>query len=130
MSITGPLRVVRALKSSMKVDHSYIGLMTSQMGSLTDNTSGGYYGYRMSKCALNMAGKSLALDLKEISTVQLLHPGFVRTDMTKHFGSGSRPVGESVDGVMEIIESGYDGKTESGTFWHGNYGNGILEIEW
>ena len=43
------------------------------------------------------------------------------------FGSGARPVGESVDGIMEIIESGYSGKTDSGTFWHGNYGNGIQE---
>ena len=103
----GPLRVVQALKSKMKVGDSYIGLMTSQMGSIADNSSGGYYGYRMSKCALNMAGKSLALDLKGTSSVQLLHPGFVRTDMTKDFGSGARPVGESVDGIMEIIESGY-----------------------
>ena len=126
----GPLRVVMALKSCMKVGDSYIGLMTSQMGSIADNSSGGYYGYRMSKCALNMAGKSLALDLKGTSSVQLLHPGFVRTDMTKDFGSGARPVGESVDGIMEIIESGYGGKTDSGTFWHGNYGNGIQEIEW
>ena len=115
----GPLRVVRALKDYMKKEESYIGLMSSQMGSLADNASGGYYGYRMSKCALNMAGKSLALDLKDTSSVQLLHPGFVSTDMTKAMGSGSRPVSESVDGLMEIIESGYEGKTESGTFWHG-----------
>lgn len=54
------------------------------MGSVEDNTSGGSYGYRMSKAALNIAGKSLSLDLlhKGIA-VLVLHPGFVKTDMTK-----------------------------------------------
>jgi NAD(P)-dependent dehydrogenase (short-subunit alcohol dehydrogenase family) len=51
-------------------------LVTSRMGSVADNTSGGSYGYRMSKAALNASGKSLALDLepKGISVV-ILHPG-------------------------------------------------------
>lgn len=65
-------------------------LVTSRMGSMEDNTSGGSYGYRMSKAALNAAGKSLALDLqpKGISVV-ILHPGFVQTDMTRpYWGAG------------------------------------------
>ena len=47
------------------------------MGSVADNGSGGHYGYRMSKSAVNMAAKSLSLDLKEKGiAVALLHPGY------------------------------------------------------
>ncbi len=78
----GPLRVVRALLSAL-AEGSKVAIVTSRMGSIGDNGSGGYYGYRMSKAALNMAGVSLARDLqpKKVSVV-LLHPGFVKTDMT------------------------------------------------
>ena len=58
------------------------------MGSLTDNTSGSHYGYRMSKAAVNMVGRSLAVDLapKGIA-VRLLHPGYVKTKMTGFNGN-------------------------------------------
>ena len=50
------------------------------MGSIEDNGSGGMYGYRMSKCAVNAMGKSLSVDLKEKGiAVGILHPGYVRT---------------------------------------------------
>ena len=63
--------------------------MTSRMGSIADNTSGASYGYRMSKSALNAVGKSLALDLKPKGVaVCILHPGFVKTDMTKPYWGG------------------------------------------
>jgi NAD(P)-dependent dehydrogenase (short-subunit alcohol dehydrogenase family) len=53
------------------------------MGSIADNTSGGYFGYRMSKAALNAAGRSLAIDLAPRGVmVAMLHPGFVQTPMT------------------------------------------------
>lgn len=56
--------------------------MTSKMGSIEDNGSGGEYIYRSSKTALNMVVKSLALDLREFNiAVAALHPGWVRTDM-------------------------------------------------
>jgi len=49
---------------------------------MADNTSGGYYGYRMSKAALNAAGRSLAHDLAPRGVaVVMLHPGFVQTPM-------------------------------------------------
>ena len=52
------------------------------LGPIDDNTSGGGYGYRMSKAALNMAGKSLAVDLRGRGVaVAILHPGMVKTDM-------------------------------------------------
>lgn len=59
----GALRVSEALISNM-ARGSKIGLITSRMGSIADNTSGSYYGYRMSKAALNAAGMSLAQDLR------------------------------------------------------------------
>lgn len=94
-----------------------IGLLTSRMGSIADNTSGGMYGYRMSKAALNAGGKSLALDLKdrEIS-VLLLHPGYVRTDMTNH--NGMIETDESVKGLIQILKTKVQNST--GTFWHTN----------
>ncbi|HTO81439.1 MAG TPA: SDR family oxidoreductase [Methylomirabilota bacterium] len=56
--------------------------ITSKMGSLADNTSGGSYIYRSSKAALNMVAKTLAVDLASRGiTVVLFHPGWVRTDM-------------------------------------------------
>ena len=52
------------------------------MGSMGDNDSGGYYGYRASKAAVNAIGKSLAVDLKSRGvSVFLVHPGYVATDM-------------------------------------------------
>jgi NAD(P)-dependent dehydrogenase (short-subunit alcohol dehydrogenase family) len=64
-----------------------VALITSRMGSMGDNDSGGYYGYRMSKAALNAAGVSLAHDLKPRGiAVAILHPGYVRTEMTGRQG--------------------------------------------
>lgn len=83
----GPLMTTVALLPSLGKG-AKIGLLTSRMGSIADNTSGGSYGYRMSKAALNMAGMSLSHDLRgrEIA-VQLLHPGWVRTEMTGNTGN-------------------------------------------
>ena len=82
----GPLRVTHSLLENLR-SGSKVALVTSRMGSIQDNDSGGYYGYRMSKAALNAAGKSLAIDLKPRRiAVALLHPGYVQTDMTQHHG--------------------------------------------
>ena len=62
-------------------------MITSRMGSMADNGSGGYYGYRMSKAALNAAGVSMARDLKERNiAVLMLHPGYVSTEMVGYGG--------------------------------------------
>lgn len=82
----GPLRTVEALLPSLH-EGSKVALITSRMGSIADNSSGGYYGYRMSKAALNAAGMSLSHDLKDEGiAVVTLHPGFVKTDMTGRHG--------------------------------------------
>jgi NAD(P)-dependent dehydrogenase (short-subunit alcohol dehydrogenase family) len=82
-----PLRLTERLLPLLKRG-SKVALMTSRMGSIADNTSGGMYGYRMSKAALNMAGASLALDLKPRGVaIVILHPGYVRTGMTGGHGN-------------------------------------------
>jgi len=93
-------------------------LMTSRMGSIDDNSSGGSYGYRMSKVALNMAGKSLAIDLEPRGiAVAILHPGLVRTRMIQFNPNGISPE-QAVKGLLARI----DGLTmaNSGSFWHAN----------
>lgn len=77
----GPLRTVQALSGHL-ASGAKVGIITSRMGSVADNGSGGFYGYRASKAAVNAIGKSLALDLKDRGiAVILLHPGYVATEM-------------------------------------------------
>ncbi|MBM74390.1 MAG: short-chain dehydrogenase [Proteobacteria bacterium] len=112
----GPLLVTNTLLSFLE-RQSKIAIVTSRMGSIGDNTSGGMYGYRASKAAVNQVGVSLAQDLKsrEIA-VFLLHPGFVRTEMTG--GNGFIDATESATGLHERIESLTLAQT--GSFWHAN----------
>lgn len=82
----GPLLVTDALRGNLTRGSKVI-MITSRMGSMADNGSGAYYGYRMSKAALNAAGVSLANDLKEAGVaVAMLHPGFVQTEMVNNAG--------------------------------------------
>jgi len=112
----GTLHTVTALLPLL-ADPSRIALITSRMGSIGDNTSGGRYGYRMSKCALNMAGVSLSHDLKQRNiSVAILHPGHVQTDMTDHHGNITAE--ESVRGLLQRIDE--LNADNSGTFWHSN----------
>ncbi len=112
----GPLRVTAALKGNLG-EGSKVAIITSRMGSIDDNTSGGRYGYRMSKAAVNMAGRSLANDFKgDGVAVAILHPGFVRTDMTGHQGLVDPP--ESAAGLIARIDEVTLETT--GTFWHAN----------
>jgi NAD(P)-dependent dehydrogenase (short-subunit alcohol dehydrogenase family) len=110
----GPLRVTAALRDNLG-QGSKVAIISSRMGSIEDNTSGGRYGYRMSKAAVNMAGRSLANDLKNDGVaVAILHPGFVRTEMTGHQGLIDPP--ESAAGLIARIDEVT--LETSGTFWH------------
>jgi NAD(P)-dependent dehydrogenase (short-subunit alcohol dehydrogenase family) len=112
----GPLRVTHKLLGSLK-SGAKVALITSRMGSIADNTSGGMYGYRMSKAALNAAGKSLALDLKPRGvSVAILHPGYVSTEMTA--GHGNVPPDASARDLLQRIDA--LNLETSGTFWHAN----------
>jgi NAD(P)-dependent dehydrogenase (short-subunit alcohol dehydrogenase family) len=111
----GALRVTQALLPNLPAG-SKIALITSRMGSIDDNTSGGSYGYRMSKVALSMAGKSLSIDLQPRQiAVAIIHPGLVSTAMTGHNGI---PAAESVRGILAQIDR--LNLQNSGTFWHAN----------
>lgn len=112
----GPLLTTKALSGNLS-EGSKVGIITSRMGSVADNDSGGSYGYRMSKAAVNAAGKSLSIDLKPSGiAVGLLHPGWVRTDMTGH--SGLIDTDESVSGLLtRMDELNID---NTGSFWHTN----------
>lgn len=78
-----PLMLSRSLLPNLEMSLlRTIVSITSRAGSIGDNTNGGIYAYRSSKAALNMAMKSLAVDLKpQQIKVILLHPGWVKTDM-------------------------------------------------
>ncbi len=83
LNALGPLRVVSALADNLR-DGSRVGIVTSRMGSIGDNASGGMYSYRMSKAAANMLGVNLHHELEPRGVrVVLLHPGTVATQMTK-----------------------------------------------
>lgn len=97
-----PLFLTQAL-TPLLARGAKVALITSRMGSVGDNMSGGYYGYRMSKAALNAAGMSMARDLapRGVSVV-LLHPGAVRTGMTG--GQGNLEPEESASGLLRRID--------------------------
>lgn len=116
VNAVGPLKVTHALQSELK-SGAKVALVTSRMGSIADNTSGAYYGYRMSKAALNAAGVSLANDLKPKGVaVAILHPGFVQTSMVGYAGDIS-PATAAERLAQRIAEMTIE---TSGTFWHSN----------
>ncbi len=113
----GALRLTHSLLPQMQPG-AKIALLTSRMGSIADNSSGGSYGYRMSKVALSMAGKSLSIDLKPLGiAVAILHPGLVQTRMTNFTTSGITPE-VSVMGLLARIDALTLENT--GSFWHSN----------
>lgn len=104
-------------------DQKCIATLSSKMGSMTDNSSGGSYIYRSSKAALNAVMKSLSHDLAEFNiNVLILHPGWVRTDMGGPNGLIDAP--KSVVGLRQVIANA--SPESSGGFF--NY-NGA-EIDW
>jgi len=110
----GPLRITHALRANLDAG-AKVGIVTSRVGSLDDNSSGGNYGYRMSKAAANMAGVNLSHDLRPRGiAVALLHPGYVRTNMTG--GNGMTDAATAATGLIERMDALTLDTT--GTFWH------------
>ena len=99
----GPLRVTQALLPNLH-EGSKVAIVSSRVGSIEDNSSGNNYGYRASKTAVNMVGTNLRHDLepKGIAVI-LLHPGYVRTDMTG--GGGNVSAIDSAKGLIERIDA-------------------------
>ena len=109
----GPLRVTEALLDNLRKGSKVI-IITSRVGSIEDNSSGGYYGYRASKTAVNQIGTNLRHELLPRGiAVALLHPGLVATELTG--GRGIDPE-ESARGLIQRIDELNLGN--SGGFWH------------
>ena len=116
----GPLRVAVALLPQLQRSQvKKIVHITSGMGSIGDNTSGGSYSYRMSKAALNMMSRSLAVDLKPEGIISVvINPGWVQTDMGGK--TAPTPVADSVRGILREVDKAT--LADSGEFlnWKGN----------
>ena len=109
----GPLRVTEALSENL-TEGARVAIVTSRVGSIEDNTSGGHWGYRTSKTAVNMVGTNLMHELRPRGiAVALLHPGLVATDMTGHQGVAPS---DSARGLIERIDELT--LKNSGRFWH------------
>ena len=105
VNLIAPLIITQSLIENVKKSSAKkINFLSSQLGSIEDNKSGGMYIYRSSKTGLNQVVKSLSIDLKAYGiTVVALHPGWVKTDM----GGPNAPVSidESVEGMIRVIET-------------------------
>ena len=110
-----PFMVTRALRGNLAAaDDALVAMISSKMGSMSDNTSGGAYSYRSSKAALNAVTVCLAQDLAGDGTrVVALHPGWVQTDM----GGANAPVdaSQSASGLRKVM-TGID-ETKNGGFF-------------
>lgn len=115
-NLLGPMRIAETFAHHLeKSEKKKMVFISSKVGSITDNSSGGSYIYRSSKAALNMAVKSLSLDISGKGVIcLLLHPGWVQTDM----GGASAPVdaATSVAGMRAVIDRA--GAADSGRFFN------------
>jgi 2-glutathionyl-2-methylbut-3-en-1-ol dehydrogenase len=116
----GPLRTIEAVRGLLH-DGSKVGIVTSRVGSLADNSSGGMYAYRISKAAANMVALNLHHDLsKRGISVLALHPGMVATDLTKDYPGDYDYI--TPDQAAEGLIADLDALTPetSGRFQHSN----------
>jgi len=127
----GPLRVQQALSGSMASPGGKVFIISSGMGSITDNGSGGLYAYRAAKAAVNMVMKNMAHDYKSLGVaVMSVNPGMVVTD----FGPGAEamasfgamPVEDSVTQLLQIFET--CSMETSGKFWTVKKGQEPMEF--
>lgn len=122
----GPLRVVRAVRPFLR-EGSKVGIFTSRVGSMSDNTSGGDYAYRISKAAANMVARNLAVDLaKDGIAVQALHPGLANTNLLDVMDPEEKAKAAAILTTPEKAASGVISVLDelslenAGQFQHGN----------
>lgn len=116
----GPLLLTQALLPNLlAASDAKIGIVSSRVGSIADNCTGGIYAYRASKAAVNSIGKSLAMDLTEKGVVvSLLHPGIVKTglDLTAADTPEAVMPDEAATKLWKVWQS--KGIEDTGKFWH------------
>jgi NAD(P)-dependent dehydrogenase (short-subunit alcohol dehydrogenase family) len=116
VNTVGPLRLSTALLERLDRG-AKIAFVSSRAGSIGDGPSGGLYGYRMSKTALNMAAVNLAKDIVGRGIlVGIFHPGFIRTEMTRGAGNDDPPV--AATGLIARVDE--LNAERSGRFFHAN----------
>ena len=116
----GPFLLTQALLPNLKASsNGKIGMVSSRVGSIADNSSGGSYAYRASKAALNSISKTLSIELKDKNIpVIILHPGFVRTPIDPHNAGIKEAVDppEAAEKLWKVYQS--KGLEDTGKFWH------------
>lgn len=117
----GPVLLTQALTPNLLAAPAprRLGVVSSRVGSIADNTSGGYYGYRASKTAVNSFFKSFAVDLKEHEVIVfMLHPGFTKTNLSEMIWKIPGVVEPEVaaEGLWKIVKG--KGMEDTGKFWH------------
>lgn len=119
----GPLLLTQALLPNiLKSPSPKIGVVSSRVGSMADNTSGGQYAYRASKAGVNSLFKSMSVDLKEQGvTVLVLHPGIVKTNLDPRHNEGEDVPGavepdEAARGLWDVLST--KGMADTGRFFH------------
>jgi NAD(P)-dependent dehydrogenase (short-subunit alcohol dehydrogenase family) len=111
-----PIQVVEKLITQLS-SHAKLAFITSRMGSISDNSSGQYYGYRMSKAALNAAAMSLTRDLAPTGvSVGIYHPGWVQTQMVGN--TGDITAAQAAERIIVLIDA--QSESNSGSFKHSN----------
>ena len=116
----GPLLVSQALMPNLlKSTNPKLAIMTSRVGSISDNSSGGMYAYRSSKAAANQILRNLSIDLKEKNvTVMAIHPGFVRSGLLPGNDGDEFVDPEEAAGKLWRNVVSVKGTEETGRFWH------------
>lgn len=117
----GPLLLTQALLPNVLAAPGprHIMVISSRVGSIADNSSGGYLAYRASKTAVNSLFKTIAVDLADKDViVTMLHPGFTRTNLDPDIEKmpGVVEPEEAASKLWKLLQS--KGKEDSGKFWH------------
>jgi NAD(P)-dependent dehydrogenase (short-subunit alcohol dehydrogenase family) len=115
VNTVAPYLLAQALLPIVAKSGGKLIAVSTRMGSIEDNSSGGFIAYRSSKTALNMAWRNLALQARQSGVIAaVFHPGWVKTRM----GGSSAPLEpeDSVSGMREVIER--LGRDDSGEFFN------------
>lgn len=115
INAVGAFALIQALVPNLRKAHdAKVVVMSSRMGSISQNTSGSAYAYRASKAALNAIVKSFSIDIPEVTFV-LCHPGRVETKLVRCKEEGAISPEESLEGILPMIDRW--GKSDSGKFY-------------